>query len=134
MVVQKGWPEPNKLTKIIGVLFAALYVLMLAYVIAFWVTTGQPRVAMLLTVITGLAVGVAYSVRRVHPMARIVPSVLWVVLVGFSPVSPWRGDSTQGGAVQLLCAAVLICALAYHVYVDVKVLVARSGSEGGDSY
>ena len=130
MAGHKGWPEPSKPAKIIGVLFTGLYVLMLAYLVLLHFT-GHAGAVALPIVVLGLAVGIAYLAGRVNPMVRIVPSVLWIVVVIISFVSPGGGDSTQGGAAKVLCAVVLMCALAYHVYVDVKVLLARSRAEAG---
>jgi len=131
MVERTSWPEPSKSAKVIGVLFTGLYVLTLAYWFLFR-AYRQPGEVALPIVGIGLAVGIAYLAGRVHPMVRIVPSVLWIVVVIVSFVLPGSSDSTHGGAVKVLCAVVLICALAYHAYVDVRVLLARhrAGSAG----
>ena len=131
MVERTSWPEPSKSAKVIGVLFTGLYVLTLAYWFLFR-AYRQPGEVALPIVGIGLAVGIAYLAGRVHPMVRIVPSVLWIVVVIVSFVLPGSSDSTHGGAVKVLCAVVLICALAHHAYVDVRVLLARhrAGSAG----
>ena len=132
-MADKDWPAPGKIAKVIGILFAGIYGLMLVFLILFRII-GQADVVAVPIVVVGLGVGVAYLAGRVNPMVRIGPSVLWVIVVVFSFFSRGAGDSTQAGAAKVLGAVILGCGLAYHVYVDAKVLVARSRSEAGDSY
>jgi len=132
MVERTSWPEPSKSAKMIGMLFVGLCVLTLAYLMLRIVLRVNWQPGAVPIIVIELAVGIAYLAGRVHPMVRVVPSVLWIVVVVVSFLLPGSSDSTHGGAVKMLCAVVLICALAYHAYVDVRVLLARhrAGSAG----
>lgn len=133
-----GWPKPGRLTKIIGVLFTALHLLSLCFWILFW-ARRQPGLVDLRTVVIGLAVGITYLAGELHPMIRIVPSVLWVVLAGIPSIvsrlmeGPWTGGDARGSIMAVLCATLLVCALAYHVYLDARLLLARSRAEARDA-
>lgn len=122
---------PSRWTRPIGVLFLGWHLLGLAglcLVLALGRAQPIDMKGLLPAMTLGLAVGATYLAGGLHPLFRLVPSVLWLALVGLrvvvSAAAKMRlsGEAPALRVVVLLYAVFIVGILAYHIYLDVGIL------------
>jgi len=126
---------PSALTKPIGLFFTAVNILILILMLILRTVfrpdaLDLPRTVGVVTL--GFLVGIAYLVGGPHPIIRLVPSVLWIAVVGLPALcirlgsGPWQGTGAAGSLLVVIYQGLLVGALVYHAVLDGRSLLGRS--------